>query len=106
MTFTTTIKKEWWDKKMEQYKQKGYFYEYKRYKTYWNVRLRKIDALPVDAVFLVGSVPHRASITQICHVSMYSIPTDISEFLMEDLNARMSDMVWVLKCENVIEVRK
>ena len=106
MTFTTTIKKEWWDKKMEQYKAKGHFYEYKRYKPYWNVRLRKIDALPVDAVFLVGSVPHRASITQICHVSMYSIPTDVSEFLMEDLNARMSDMVWVLKCEDVTEVRK
>ena len=86
---------------MEQYREKGYFYEYKRYNSYWDVRLRKINDLPVDAVFLVGSVPHRASITQICHVSMYSVPTDISKFLMEDLNARMSDMVWVLKCEDV-----
>ena len=106
MTFATTIKKEWWGKKMDQYKQKGYFYEYKRYKPYWNVRLRKTDALPVDAVFLVGSVPHRASITQICHVSMYDVPKDVCDFLMEDINARMSDMVWALKCENVIEVRK
>ena len=102
MSFTTTIRKEWWNKKIEQYEQKGYFYEYKRYKEFWNVRLRKINALPVDAVFLVGSVPHRASITRICHVSMYSIPTNVREFLMEDTNARMSDMVWVLKCENVI----
>ena len=104
--FSTTIKKKYWEQKMEQYEQKGYFYEYKRYNSYWDVRLRKVDALPVDAVFLVGSVPHRASITRICHVSMYDIPTDISDFLMEAINARMSDMVWVLKCENVIEVRK
>lgn len=91
---------------MQQYEQKGYFYEYKRYTSYWNARLSKINALPVNAVFLVGSVLYRASITRICHVSMYSIPADISEFLMEDVNARMSDMVWVLKCENVIESRK
>ena len=99
--FATTIKKEWWNKKMEQYKQKGYFYEYKRCNSYWDVRLRKINALPVDAVFLVGSVPHRASITQICQVSMYNTPVDICKFLMKDANALMSDMVWVLKCENV-----
>ena len=100
MTFATTIKKKWWNKKMQQYEQKGYFYEYKRYNSYWDVRLSKIDTLPVDAVFLVGSVPHRASITRICHVSMYNIPVDICKFLMEDANALMSDMVWVLKCEN------
>lgn len=86
---------------MQQYEQKGYFYEYKRSNSHWNVRLSKINALPVDAVFLVGSVPHSASITRICHVGMYDIPADISEFLMEDANARMSNMVWVLKCENV-----
>lgn len=101
MTFSTTIKKEWWTKKMQQYEQKGYFYEYKRYNSYWDVRLRKINALPVDAVFLVGSVPYRASITQICQVSMYEIPPDVCRFLLLDPKARMSGMVWVLKCEDV-----
>jgi len=107
MTFATTIKKEYWNKKMQQYAQKGYFYEYKEHKPYWNKRIEN-SKLPANAVFLVGSVPYRAKITAILRTKMYDIPTDIAYFFFlknRDLEQTVEEFknskVWVLKCENV-----
>ena len=105
MTFSTTIKKEWWNKKMEQYKQKGHFYEYKEGKPYWNKRIENLK-LPADAVFLVGSVPHRATITEILRTKMYYIPEDAASFLFirdseQSVEEFKGSKVWILKCENV-----
>jgi len=105
--FSTTIKKEWWNKKVQQYKQKGYFYEYKEHKPFWNKRIEHLK-LPADAVFLVGSVPHRAKITKIVRTKMYDIPKDIAHFFFkktpeQTVTEFKDNKVWVLKCENVIE---
>ena len=112
MTFSTTIKKEWWNKKMQQYEQKGYFYEYKEYKPYWNKRIENLK-LPADAVFLVGSVPHRAKITRIVRTKMYDIPNDVAYFFFlktsdscQTAEEFKNREVWILKCEDVIEVQK
>ena len=109
MTFSTTIKKEWWERKIQQYDRIGYFYEYKEHKPYWNKRIENLK-LPADAVFLVGSVPHRATITAILRTKMYDIPTDIAYFFFlktpEQTVVEFKDSkVWVLKCENLIEVK-
>ena len=112
MTFSTTIKKEWWNKKMQQYEQKGYFYEYKEYKSYWNKRIENLK-LPADAMFLVGPIPHRAEITEILRTKMYAIPTNVAYFFFlrgfnheDDAEEFKNSKVWVLKCKNVIEVRR
>jgi hypothetical protein len=110
MTFSTTIKKEWWDKKMQQYKQKGCFYEYKEFKPFWNKRIGNLK-LPADAVFLVGSAPHRAKITEILLTKMYVIPTDVAYFFFLNIPGQTAtefkdSKVWVLKCENVIEAQR
>ena len=112
MIFSTTIKKEWWDKKMQQYREKGYFYEYKEGKPHWDKRIENLK-LPVDAVFLVGSVSHRATITKISCAEMHSLPVEIVAFFFfsETLDSKQTvkefrnSNVWVLKCENVIEVQ-
>jgi len=103
--FSTTIKKEWWNKKMQQYKQKGYFYEYKEYRPYWNKRIEHLK-LPADAVFLVGSGPHRATITEIIRTLMCNAPADVRHFFHskipeQTLKEFENSKVWVLKCEKV-----
>lgn len=105
--FSTTIKKEWWNKKIQQYEQKGYFYEYKECKPYWNKRIEKLK-LPADAVFLVGAVPYRVKITEILRTKMYHIPDDVSHFFyLKNLDSEqtpeemMKNLVWVLKCRDV-----
>ena len=105
MTFSTTIKKEWWKQKMQQYEQKGYFYEYKECKPYWNKRIENLK-LPADAMFLVGSVPHRAKITEILRTKMYYIPEKVASYLFiknseQSIEEFKNSKVWVLKCENV-----
>ena len=104
--FSTTIKKEWWDKKMQQYEQKGYFYEYKEHKPFWNKRIENLK-LPADAVFLVGSVPHRAKIIEITCITMFDAPIEIiAFFLFSTIHKQTAEefknsKVWVLKCEDV-----
>ena len=107
MTFSTTIKKEWWERKIQQYDRIGYFYEYKEHKPYWNKRIENLK-LPADAVFLVGAVPYRATITEILRTKMYDIPTDIAYFFFlknrdpyQTAEEFKNGKVWVLKCENV-----
>ena len=107
MTFSTTIKKEWWNKKMKQYEQKGYFYEYKEYKPYWNKRIENLK-LPAGAVFLVGSVSHRAKVVEITCTTMYDVPFEIMAFFNPEpkVEGIENSNVWVLKCKNVIEVQR
>ena len=108
VTFTTTIRKEWWKQKTNQYEQKGYFYEYKECKPFWNKRIKNLG-LPADAVFLVDSVPHRATITEISCAEMHNLPMEAVAFFFfsETLNPKQTvkefrnSKVWVLKCENV-----
>ena len=94
---------------MEQYEQKGHFYEYKEYKPFWNKWIENLK-LPADAMFLVGSVPHRATITKILRTKMYDTPVDVSYFFYlktrdscQTAEEFKNRKVWILKCENVRE---
>lgn len=62
--FSTTIKKKYWEQKMEQVKELGYFYEYKQDSKFWRKRFNKL-IVPCDGTFLVGSVVHRVEVIEV-----------------------------------------
>ena len=62
--FTTTIKKKYWNMKMEDEKRLGYFWEYKQQSEFWMKRISNL-APPCEGVFLVGSELHRVIVTEI-----------------------------------------
>jgi len=104
--FSTTIKEKYWKQKMQQYEQKGYFYEYKECKPYWNKRIENLK-LPADAVFLVGAVPYKAKITEILRAKIHHIPEEVASFFylrnypQREPKDMMTDLVRILKCEDV-----
>jgi len=56
MKFSTTIKRGYWEEKLESVKEKGYFYEYKADTPFWHKRISNLkNNLPVEGVFLIGS---------------------------------------------------
>ena len=63
MAISTTIKKIFFDMKMEDLKESGYFIEFKEHKPHWDKRLNKFDSnkgdLTEEIIFLVGNKPHR-----------------------------------------------
>ena len=92
MKFSTTIKREYWEEKLESVKEKGYFYEYKADTPFWHRRLSKLkENLPAEGVFLVGSEVKRVVITKILRVHVCQIPKKYKDMFN-------TDYVWVLKC--------
>jgi len=92
MKFSTTIKREYWEEKLESVKEKGYFYEYKADTPFWHKRISKLkDNLPVEGVFLIGSEVKRVVITEILRAHVYHIPEKYEDMFH-------TDYVWVLKC--------
>jgi len=92
MKFSTTIKREYWEEKLESVKEKGYFYEYKADTPFWHKRLSKLrENLPAEGVFLVGSEVKRVVITEILKVHVNQIPEKYKDMFN-------TDYVWVLKC--------
>ncbi|RLC79258.1 MAG: hypothetical protein DRI61_08295 [Chloroflexi bacterium] len=92
MKFSTTIKREYWEEKLESVKERCYFYEYKADTPFWHKRLSKLrDNLPAEGVFLVGSEVKRVVITEILRSLACYIPEKYE-------NMFNTDYVWVLKC--------
>lgn len=95
MKFSTTIKREYWEEKLESVKQRGYFYEYKADTPFWHKRLSKLrDNLPAEGVFLVGSEVKRVVITENLRVHIHHIPEKYKSMFN-------TDYVWRLKCRLV-----
>lgn len=70
MAFSTTIKKKYWNMKMNDFDESGYFYEYKEDSDFWEKRMRTLRIElrkkgEVDGVFLVGNVVYRVKITEV-----------------------------------------
>lgn len=75
MTFSTTIKKIYWEEKLKDEVKNGFFYEYKSTTLYWNIRISKLlNNCPVKGVFLVGNKPYRRCVVNISIVETASIP--------------------------------
>ena len=92
MKFSTTIKRRYWEEKLESIKEKRYFYEYKADTPFWHKRISKLkDNLPAEGVFLVGSEVKRVVITEILRGLVYQIPEKYKDMFN-------TDYVWVLKC--------
>ena len=97
---STTIKKIFYEMKLQDLKQDGYFIEYKDDKPFWKIRidnlLKEFDLrtygflgeLP-EIVFLVGNVPHRFKIETIFYTN--DIPKKYK-------SALQTEYVYALKC--------
>ena len=92
MKFSTTIKRKYWEEKLDSVKQKGYFYEYKADTPFWHKRLSKLqDNLPAEGVFLIGSEVKRVVITEILRSLACYIPEKYESMFN-------TEYVWILKC--------
>lgn len=91
MKFSTTIKKKYWDMKMEDLEEKGHFYEYKVKSPYWETRINRLK-VPCDGVFLVGSEPHRVRIVEITEAKTAHIPERYADGLIN------TEYCYILKC--------
>jgi len=79
MAFSTTIKRKYWDMKMEDEALHGYFIEYKRDTWFWRKRLFPLchiqkEMFPFRGVFLVGSTPHRVRVYDVKAISCGCVP--------------------------------
>lgn len=88
--FTTTIKKKYWDQKMIEHKEKGYFIEYKQDSKYWRKRLNKIT-LPTNGVFLVGQKVYKVAVLEI-------YKRDTKEVFLDPPPEIPTDKCWCIKC--------
>jgi hypothetical protein len=73
MAISTTITKAFFEMKMQDLKETGYFWEYKESKIFWKKRLDK-DFTDCTIVFLVGSVPHRFRVADVLEIHHDLIP--------------------------------
>lgn len=99
MKISTTIKKKYFDMKMEDLERDNYFYEYKSESPFWLKRLGKIinkyQGNPIqdtEIVFLVGKNPYRFKVTEIFHTTV--IPLKYAE-------AITTENIYVMKCERL-----
>lgn len=73
MAFSTTINRKYWDLKMEDLAEFGYFYEHKSEVPYWRARLDNLQT-PCAAVFLVGREVHRLEVENIEMRKIHQVP--------------------------------
>ena len=71
--FTTTIRRNHWQRKLKEVERYGYFWEYKNRIDHWD---KRIDGLkpPCDGVFLVGKEEHRVRVLEIREFMFSEIP--------------------------------
>jgi hypothetical protein len=98
MRLSTTITKKYFEMKMEDFKETGFFIEYKEEKPFWIKRLDSFvynltnqDDLDIPIVFLVGSKPHRFKV-----VSLWLVHKD---FIPEKYQSAIStEFAYAIKC--------
>lgn len=73
---TTTIKKKYFDMKMEDLEDSGYFFEFKKQSPFWNTRLKKLIPFKGqnELVLLVGKIPYRFKVVDIFKAHKDFIP--------------------------------
>ncbi len=78
MKISTTITKRFFEMKMDDMRESGYFFEFEELKPFWNKRLNihkcNRDVLNIEIVFLVGSKPFRFVAKSIWEVHRDFIP--------------------------------
>ncbi len=99
---STTITKKYFDMKMEDLKESGYFIEFKECKPFWDKRLNmfdsNIDGLNEKIVFLVGSQAHRFKVISIWQVHHDFIPSRYAA-------AIHTEFAYAIKCVPLTENR-
>ena len=90
MSFSTTIKRECWEMKLEDIRRDGFFYEYKDLTEFWETRLNNI-VTPTRGVFLVGKDPLWVVVLEISLIRYRDVPERYREYLH-------TDPVYRLKC--------
>jgi hypothetical protein len=99
--FSTTIKRKWWNEKMKDHDQDGYFWEWKEETKHW---VNRIDMWqyslewPKDGVFLVGSEPHRVKIYQCVKLTKWEA-TVYCKNAKKYVGEMKTDIVYGLKCK-------
>ena len=101
MPFSTTIKKIYWDMKMEDQESEGYFIEYKDMTDHWKPRIEKAKAEINEkgytrGTFLVGNIVHRVVVHDIEKVVRAFLPTRYG-------SALKGDICYAIKCEAINE---
>jgi len=95
MSISTTITKRFFEMKLEDLKESGFFIEFKECKPFWDKRLSGYnsnhDDLNVEIVFLVGSVPHRFRAISIWQVHRDFVFARYAE-------AIKTEFVYAIKC--------
>ena len=100
MAFSTTIKRKFWDMKMQDAKDSadGWFIEYKEDTPFWNKRLKawpnEVNGPYLRGVFLVGREVHRVEIVIISKMGAENVPERYRE-------AIRTPTVWMLWCREV-----
>ena len=92
---STTITKKFFEMKMHDLEESGYFMEFKEFKRYWIKRLDDYnsnhDDLNVEIVFLVGAEPHRFKAISIWKVCRDFIPEEYQ-------SAITTEYAYAIKC--------
>ena len=98
MKISTTIKKKYFEMKLEDLKRDDHFFEYKEEKEFWSKRISKISVddtgKPLERteiVFLVGKNPYWFEIEQIVYTTV--IPEKYAD-------AVKTEYVYAIKCIN------
>ncbi len=90
---TTTIKKIYFDMKMKDLEENGYFIEFKEQSPFWKTRIEKLIPYKnkTDLILLVGKTPYRFEVIDIFIVHKDFIPSRYS-------NAVKTEYVYAIKC--------
>ncbi len=89
MMISTTITKEYFEKKMKDMDREGHFWEFKDTSEHWK-RLLKVE-VPTEIVFLVGNKPHRFNCVFIARWAKCQMPEEYQD-------AVKTPIVWALQC--------
>ena len=92
MSFTTTITKRYFEMKLVDLKNLGFFEEYKNYTRFWETRYCNLNySLPCNAVFLVGSKVHRFTLIEKKIINKCEVPEKYYDVIS-------TDKVFVFRC--------
>ena len=101
MPISTTIKKDVFEKKMEELKEQGYFIEYKPTNDFWNKRLlRQNQDMPTTITFLIGSKPEKFKAVSMEWYHFNKLPKWVQDFFNEqDSDFGNFTLLWGIRCE-------
>lgn len=110
---STTITKNFYNMKMQDLKEHGFFYEYKEAKPFWDKRINKLFPISddgaikplddIEIVFLVGNKPHRFKVASFSyHLHIHDKDSTVPERYR---SAIKTDYAYGIKCVEQIARR-